>query len=192
MREFWTKEQEAALRKYWNKPCNLKAYAHLFGDRSLKAIVAHARKYMHLGPRPHPSRCPGWSWGLIKAELKKGGPGTAPELVRRTGLSPSAVAKCFASANPGPNGEVHISDYQKRSNGGKPVAVYSFGSGENVEKPAPYTNSEKYHMIRARKQKKANPFSIVVNQVLNAPALDLSRQERGRYESRIHRMEEAA
>lgn len=185
--KIWTKEEDAIVRKIWHKPGSLKAQLRLFDDRTYEALL-HRGRTLKLGPRQNPSRATGWGWDVIKAELEKG-PGTAPDILRRTGLARCTVSRLFGLAEIGPEGEIHISDYEKRSTGGKPIAVYSIGPGENAAIPAPYTDSEKYHMIKARQESKSNPFSIVLGQVLNAP--EPKRTVRGRYESHVYRMEAA-
>lgn len=183
MREFWTKEQEDALRKYWDQPVNLKAYRHLFGDRSPKAIVAHARKYMGLGPRKKPARQAGWAWDLIKADLLKNGPGMASEIVSRTGLSRAAVNKYLSLAEKGEHGEIHISDYSKRSVGGAPSAVYAHGRGKNADVPAPFTTKEKYRMLRAKKRATSNPFAVAISNVTGVEVIST----KGQYKSRVYK-----
>jgi hypothetical protein len=187
MNKSWTPEQEEALREYWVKKCNLKNYLHLFGDRSYKAILSHAKKRMKLGPRPQSARgVPAYAWDWIKAELLKS-PGTSSDLVMRTGLVTSAVCRNLRDARL--SGQAHIMEWRKRSNGGRPTPVYAIGPGESAEKPAPFTIREKNQRVRQRKQLKSNPFSIAIQQVTTPTVVTLS--TRGRYEKRVIQQEAA-
>lgn len=191
MKQFWTEEQEAALRRYWVKPCNLKSYLHLFGDRSYKAVISKAKKRLKLGARPHSARgVPAYSLDCIKEELTRGGPGTCPDICKRTGLTNSSVCKRIASANPGPTGKVHISAWIRKRTGGEPTAVYAIGPGENAEKPIPLTSAEKRALDSARRRAKSNPFLIAINQVTGDQASNQHIQ-RGRYTSRVIQREAA-
>jgi len=187
----WTEEQEAALRKYWFEHCSLKSYLHLFGDRTYMAVVAHAKRSMKLGVRPNSVRgMPPYAWDCIKDELARGGPGTAPELVKRTGLTTAPVCKRLSEANAGPAGEIHIYAWLRRRTGGEPVAVYAIGPGENAVKPEPLTISEKNRLARSRKRVKANPFLVAIHQVTGDPVKNQHIQ-RGRYTSRVIQQEAA-
>lgn len=189
MKNFWTPEQEKLLREHWLGGGNLKQHLHLFGDRSYKAIVSHAKKNLGLGRRPRSARgVPAYAWDWIKAELADGGPGTAPELVKRTGLTTAPVCKELKKANPGPDGEVHIVEWRRRSTGGEPVAVYAIGPGQNAEKPANLTVAQKNQIARERKQSRANPFATAMQQVVGA---QFNHTPRGRYQSRVIQMEAA-
>lgn len=185
----WTPDQNALLRKHWSTGENLKTLLHLFGNRSYKAVVSHAKKQLKLGPRPKTARgVPGYAWDWIKAELERGGSGTAPELVKRTGLTTAPVCKELKNANPGPDGEVHIVEWRRRSTGGEPVAVYAIGPGENAVKPANLTIAEKNQLARERKQHRANPFATAMHQVIGN---QFKHTPRGRYASRVIQMEAA-
>ncbi|MFL9904663.1 hypothetical protein PQR71_42160 [Paraburkholderia fungorum] len=167
----WTDEQNELLRKLWPTGESLKPHLGSFGNRRYTTIISHAHKILGLGPRPKSDRgLPGYAWDMIRAELTRL-PGSAPDLIRRTGLTSAPVCKYLSEANPGHNGEIHIIAWRKRlTTGGAPVAVYAIGPGENAPKPAPYTTAEKWKMKRARCGASKNPFAVVTGMV-NAPAL---------------------
>lgn len=171
----WTDEQNELLRKLWPTGESLKPHLEFFGNRSYTTIISHAHKILGLGPRPKSDRgLPGYAWDMIRAELAKL-PGSAPDLIRRTGLTTAPVCKYLREANPGPDGEIHIIAWRKRlATGGAPVAVYAIGPGENEPRPAPYTTSEKWKMKRARRSAGRNPFAAAAGMVC-APALTTGR-----------------
>jgi hypothetical protein len=162
----WSKEQNELLRKLWPTGESLKPHLEFFGNRSYTTVISHAHKVLLLGSRPKSDRgLPGYAWDIIRAELTKL-PGSAPDLIRRTGLTTAPVCKYLRLANPGPDGEIHIIAWRKRlTTGGAPVAVYAVGPGENAPKPIPYTTSEKWKMKRARRSAGRNPFAAAAGLV---------------------------
>lgn len=187
---FWTEEQEAALRKYWVEDCNLKSYLHIFGDRTYGAVIAKAKKRLKLPARPNSSRgATAYSLDCIKEELARG-PGTAPDIAKRTGLTNSSVCNRISGSNPGPTGEIHITAWIRKRTGGEPTAVYAIGPGENARKPIPLTSAEKRALETSRRRVKANPFLIAINQVTGDEGKNQQIQ-RGRYVSRVFQMEAA-
>ncbi|MGB8422212.1 hypothetical protein [Paraburkholderia sp.] len=166
----WTPEQEALLARIWPTGESLKKYMAELGDRPYSTIVSHAHKVLKLGSRPVSARGrAAYAWPTIEAELKEG-PGSASELVKRTGLSMAPVFEHLRKANPGPNGKVHIIVWRKRSEGGDPVAVYAIGPGENAPKPAPFTTAEKWQRKIASRPVAANPFAVAAGFV-TAPVI---------------------
>jgi hypothetical protein len=155
----WTPEQDELLKKLWPTGESLKPYLELFGNRSYTTIITHAHRNLQLGSRPKSARgVPGYAWDMIKEGLKKA-PGTAPELIKRTGLTMAPVCKRLSDAPKGKHGEIHILMWRKRSTGGDPVAVYAYGPGPNAKKPEPFTAHEKWLLKVARREAKSNPFS---------------------------------
>lgn len=156
----WTDDQNDLLRRLWPTGENLKPYLDQFGDRPYNTVISHAHKVLGLGNRPKSARgVPGYAWTMIKEELKKS-PGSAPELILRTGLSTAPVCALLKKAKPGPTGEIHIAAWRKRfATGGAPVAVYAFGPGKNAVKPEPFTPNEKWHMKVRRRKAKSDPFA---------------------------------
>lgn len=160
MKNDWTAEQEQLLRDIWPTGESIKRHIKALGDRSYTTIISHAKKTLKLPPRPKTARGRlAYAWPLIKAELESG-PGTAPELIARTGLSMAPVCHRLREANPGPDGEIHIIGWRKKSHGGKPTAVYAIGPGENAPIPAPLTTAEKWVKKKTRNAGAANPFSV--------------------------------
>lgn len=166
----WNDEQNQLLRKLWPTGESLKPHLEFFGNRSYRAVISHAHKILRLGRRPKSDRgLPGYAWNMIRAELEKL-PGSAPDLMRRTGLTTGPVCKYLRLANPGLDGEIHIIAWRKKmATGGSPVAVYAIGPGENAPKPIPYTSSEKWKMKRVRRGVGKNPFAAAAG-MISAPA----------------------
>lgn len=160
MKHDWTPEQEELLRAIWPTGESIKRHIKALGDRSYSTVMSHAKKTLKLPPRPKTARGRlAYAWLLIKAELENG-PGTAPELIARTGLTMAPVCHRLREANPGPTGEIHIIGWRKKPHGGKPTAIYAIGSGENAPMPAPLTTQEKWIKKKTRKNSAANPFSV--------------------------------
>ena len=168
MNNDWTPEQEKLLLDIWPTGESIKRHIKALGDRPYTTIMSHAKKVMKLPPRPKTARGrQAYAWPIIKAELERGH-GTAPELIARTGLSMAPVCHRIREANPGPNGEIHIVDWRKRSSGGLPVAVYAIGPGINAPMPKPFTTAEKWAKKKNRKASSANPFAAAAG-LVNAP-----------------------
>jgi hypothetical protein len=166
----FTPEQEALLTRIWPTGDSLKRHMAALGNPPYSTIVSHAHKVLNLGSRPKSARGrAAYAWPAIEAELKKD-PGTAPELIKRTGLTMAPVCHHLREFNPGPNGRVHICDWRKRSRGGSPIAVYAIGPGENAAKPAPFTNAEKWQKKVSRKRPPADPFAVAAGLVV-APVI---------------------
>jgi len=162
----WTPEEEQLLRDIWPTGESIKRHIKALGDRSYSTIMSHARKVLKLGPRPKTARGrSAYAWPTIKAELAKH-PGTAPELIRRTGLTMAPVCGHLQKANPGPLGEIHIIGWRKRSTGGKPTAIYAIGPGDNAPVPEPFTPSEKWKQRCARRGIRRDPFAIAKGTVV--------------------------
>ncbi|KGX47214.1 hypothetical protein [Burkholderia pseudomallei] len=155
----WTAEQEALLRKYWFAEGSLKEHLHEFGDRSYEQVVSHAKKKLKFGPRPHLARgVPGYVLDRIAEELKNG-PGTAPELIARTGLSRAGVCKYANKEVAGPSAPFHILKWIRRAAGGKPVPMFIAGPGRNAPEPSRLTGAEKSRRYRARRKVCSDPFA---------------------------------
>lgn len=165
----WTDEQNELLRRLWPTGESLKPYLSQFGDRPYTTVISHAHKVLKLGVRPKSARgVPGYAWSMIKAELEKF-PGSGPDLIRRTGLTPAPVCARLRKANPGPQGEIHIMTWRKRfGSGGEPVAVYAIGPGENALKPVPFTTAEKWQMKLRKRSAKRDPFAAAAG-LVSAP-----------------------
>jgi hypothetical protein len=172
MKTTFTPEQSALIARIWVNGGSIKPYLAELGDRPYSTVVSHAIKTLHLGPRPKSDRGhKEYAWSVIESELQKE-PGTVPEITARTGFVFSTVNKRLCLSNAGESGRVHIIDWRKRSNGGKPVPVYAFGPGENAPMPAPFTASEKARLVRDRKRGARNPFLVAAGFVppkLTAP-----------------------
>lgn len=162
----WTPEQEQLLRDIWPTGESIKRHIKALGDRSYSTIMSHAKKVLKLGSRPKTARGRvAYAWPTIKAELEKH-PGTAPELIKRTGLSMAPVCGHLRKANPGPDGAIHIIGWRKRSTGGKPVAIYAIGPGENVPMPEPFSPAEKWKHRCTRRGVGRDPFALAKGHVV--------------------------
>lgn len=169
----WTEEQNALLKRIWPTGENIKRYMPQLGNRGYTTIVSHAKKTLKLGPRPKSARGKlAYAWPTIEAELKKL-PGTAPELIKRTGLAMCAVCTHLRESNPGPQGKVHILAWRRRSTGGKPVAVYALGPGENALMPDPFTTAEKWKRELSRRVG-SDPFAAAAG-LVKAPTGETGR-----------------
>lgn len=156
----WTPEQEQLLRDIWPTGESIKRHIKALGDRPYSTIMSHGKKVLNLGSRPKTARGRiAYAWPAIKAELEKF-PGTAPELIKRTGLTMAPVCGHLSGANPGPDGEIHIIGWRKRTTGGKPTAIYAIGPGENAPMPVPFTNAEKWQHRRVRRGIGRDPFAL--------------------------------
>lgn len=165
MNNTWTPEQEALLIRIWPTGESLKRYSKELGDRQYSTIVSHAHRVLKLGSRPKSARgVPGFAWEMIADELARH-PGTASDLIKRTRLTMAPVYAHLRKANPGPTGLIHVVTWHRRSSGGGPVPVYALGPGKNAPKPDPYTTSEKWHIKKARRGKKSNPFATAIGVV---------------------------
>ncbi|WP_155635576.1 hypothetical protein [Burkholderia territorii] len=165
MKSTFTPEQSALVAKIWVSGGSIKPYLTQLGNRPYSTVVSHALYALNLGPRPKSDRgLKEYAWGEIEKELKRG-PGTVPEIAARIGFTWSTVNKRLCPANAGESGIVHIIDWRRRSNGGKPVPVYAIGPGTNAPIPAPLTASEKCRRARAIKKSKQNPWAAAIGQI---------------------------
>jgi hypothetical protein len=165
MKNDWTPEQEKLLVDIWPTGESIKRHIKALGDRSYTTIISHAKKVLKLGPRPKSARGSlAFAWPIMKGELEKG-PGTAPELIARTGLSMAVVCHRLREANPGPASEIHIIGWRKRSTGGSPTAIYAIGPGVNAPTPKPFTPSEKWLKKKSRRAGSSNPFAVAAGRV---------------------------
>lgn len=180
MKNDWTPEQEQLLRDIWPTGESIKRHIKALGDRSYTKIISHAKKILKLPPRPKTARGRlAYAWPIIKAELERG-PGSAPDLIARTGLSLAAVCNRLREANAGPDGDIHIIGWRKKHHGGKPTAIYAIGPGENAPVPAPFTAAEKCLKQRTRKAGAANPFLVAAGSVTVRSTVP------GRFIKRLH------
>jgi hypothetical protein len=163
----WSPEEIRIASEAWLGDGEFKSCLKFLDNRTYAAAATYMKKRLGLGPRKHSSRgVPAYAWETIKAELANG-PATAPELVKKTGLSVSAVCDELRLSKPGRRGKTHIVDWNRRPTGGAPVAVYALGKGHNAPKPGPYTREEKLEVGKIRRRvnrtclvsKAVNPFA---------------------------------
>lgn len=161
----WTDERNELIRRIWVTGESIKPHLNALGNPAYSTVISHAHLRLKLGGRPKTQRGhKPYAWDMVKAELKNG-PGTVPELVNRTGLTHGVVNKSVRLANPGPESEIHVIDWQRRSNGGRYVAVYAIGPGVNATMPVPFTPAEKDRKAKVRRRKK-NVFATAAGLVL--------------------------
>jgi hypothetical protein len=159
MKTTFTPEQSALVKRVWLAGGSIKPYLGEMGDKPYTTVVSHALKTLGLGPRPKSDRGQKeYAWSLIEAALRSS-PGTVPEIAQRTRLVFGTINKRLNLANAGPTGKVHVVEWEKRSNGGRPVPTYAWGPGENAPMPAPLTTAEKNQRAKRRKKAANNPFA---------------------------------
>lgn len=165
MKTTFTPEQSALVERVWLAGGSIKPYLGELGDRPYTTVVSHALKTLKLGPRPKSDRgLQAYAWDSIKTALESS-QGTTTQVSHRTRLYIRTVNKFLCAANAGPGGQVHVIDWEKRSNGGKPVPVYALGPGENAPIPAPLTVAEKNKRARSRRKGARNPWLSVAGLV---------------------------
>lgn len=182
----WTEEESARLKELWFQPCSIKRHLPELGNRTYQQVIDHAKKVLKLPARPTPDRgLKEYVRSFLMAELGER-PCSAWELMQATGFSRSAICRILKNSNPGPDGDIHIADWRRRSHGGTPVAVYAAGPGENAIQPAPH--SLQYHMERQRerRRRKSNPFAGLVSQATGIERISTA-PKKGAYGIRVFR-----
>ncbi|WP_454056826.1 hypothetical protein [Cupriavidus sp. Marseille-Q8015] len=134
----WSAEELAILERNWKAGGAIRLWEDQLPGRSARSIEQQGKRMAELhGWVRGPVRVIGASvsWALMKAEMERSGPISAPELSKRTGVSLQAVYENLKVHR----NEVHKPTHEKhRYCGGYAPALWALGPGPDaVRKKAP-------------------------------------------------------
>ncbi|MEM5384159.1 transcriptional regulator [Paraburkholderia phymatum] len=137
----WGDADDALLRHYWlHTTLPVKQFAHHFGNRSDKAIAAHASD-IGLGKRPRGVRTQAAPTEFAIKSALAIGPMESVELSAKTGISRRAVMARLNGLYEA--GAVHIHAWVRFGQHGYWARVYALGSGKDARRPQAMSKTER-------------------------------------------------
>ncbi|MBW9132909.1 hypothetical protein JNC05_27925 [Paraburkholderia ginsengiterrae] len=150
-RRAWSPEEDALLTRLWADPAPLKIHVHRFSGRSYDSLIQRGKKELGLPDRRRDmrlARSEATVGARIREQMERE-PGTTAELAARS-LASKRTVQNFIERH---RAEVRVIDYRPRGISGPPPAVFAWGAGEDMPRPAPQdatVAARKYYRKRRR------------------------------------------
>jgi hypothetical protein len=175
----WTTCEDAILREIWEYPEPIKVNMHRLPTHSYRGIVMRA---MALGLESRRNgraiKCSESACvTLARRALEAHGPFSVRELARASGVSYRRVYDIVKQKR----ADIHICGWKRESETGQFAAVWKWGVGEDVPRPAPLTRSQREHRRHVRSKsmrirsgetvRSLNPFATAAGLASAPPAM---------------------
>lgn len=145
----WLDEDDVLLTLLWDDPAPLKTHLHRFPGRSYDSLIQRGKT---LGLPDRRGMRLARSEATVGARIREQmelEPGTTAELAARAIASKRTVQNFMERHR----AEIRIVDYRPRGISGPPPAVFAWGAGDDVQRPAPQpatVAARKYYRKRRR------------------------------------------